>query len=126
MNTRITPLWKTVIMILTVVGIFLAMNQAFFWDAFGVVILTNSYLYFILACFLPIVFLLFPASKVLKSKPMPIYDLVLATVTLVVCVYFGFKGESIVTNGWDKSLSYPTITLVFSCLLYTSPSPRDS
>ncbi|WP_293878593.1 TRAP transporter permease [uncultured Brevibacterium sp.] len=118
MNTRITPLWKTVIMILTVVGIFLAMNQAFFWDAFGVVILTNSYLYFILACFLPIVFLLFPASKVLKSKPMPIYDLVLATVTLVVCVYFGFKGESIVTNGWDKSLSYPTITLVFSFVLW--------
>lgn len=118
MNTRITPLWKTVIVILTVVGIFLAMNQAFFWDAFGVVILTNSYLYFILACFLPIVFLLFPASKVLKSKPMPIYDLVLAAVTLVVCVYFGFKGESIVTNGWDKSLSYPTITLVFSFILW--------
>ena len=118
MNTRITPLWKTVIVILTVVGIFLAMNQAFFWDAFGVVILTNSYLYFILACFLPIVFLLFPASKVLKSKPMPIYDLVLAAVTLVVCVYFGFKGESIVTNGWDKSLSYPTVTLVFSFVLW--------
>lgn len=118
MNTRITPLWKTVIVTLTVVGIFLAMNQAFFWDAFGVVILTNSYLYFILACFLPIVFLLFPASKVLRSKPMPIYDVALAAITLIVCVYFGFKGESIVTNGWDKSLSYPTITLVFSFVLW--------
>ena len=118
MNTRITPLWKTVIVILTVVGIFLAMNQAFFWDAFGVVILTNSYLYFILACFLPIVFLLFPASKVLRSKPLPIYDVALAAITFVVCVYFGFKGENIVTNGWDKSLSYPTITLVFSFILW--------
>ena len=118
MNTRITPLWKTVIVILTVVGIFLAMNQAFFWDAFGVVILTNSYLYFILACFLPIVFLLFPASKVLRSKPLPIYDVALAAITFVVCVYFGFKGENIVTNGWDKSLSFPTITLVFSFILW--------
>ena len=118
MNTRITPLWKTVIVILTIVGIFLAMNQAFFWDAFGVVILTNSYLYFILACFLPIVFLLFPASKVLRSKPLPIYDVALAAITFVVCVYFGFKGENIVTNGWDKSLSYPTITLVFSFILW--------
>ncbi len=118
MNTRITPLWKTVIVILTVVGIFLAMNQAFFWDAFGVVILTNSYLYFILACFLPIVFLLFPASKVLRSKPLPIYDVALAAITFAVCVYFGFKGENIVTNGWDKSLSYPTITLVFSFILW--------
>lgn len=118
MNTRITLLWKTVIVILTVIGIFLAMNQAFFWDAFGVVILTNSYLYFILACFLPIVFLLFPASKVLRSKPLPIYDVALAAITFVVCVYFGFKGENIVTNGWDKSLSYPTITLVFSFILW--------
>ncbi len=118
MNTRITPLWKTVIVILTVVGIFLSMNQAFFWDAFGVVILTNSYLYFILACFLPIVFLLFPASKVLRSKPLPIYDVALAAITFVVCVYFGFKGENIVTNGWDKSLSLPTITLVFSFILW--------
>lgn len=118
MNTRITLLWKTVIVILTVIGIFLAMNQAFFWDAFGVVILTNSYLYFILACFLPILFLLFPASKVLRSKPLPIYDVALAAITFVVCVYFGFKGENIVTNGWDKSLSYPTITLVFSFILW--------
>ena len=118
MNKRITPLWKGVIVALTVLGVLLTMNQAFFWNAFGIALLTNSYLYYILACFLPLVFLLFPALKSLRGRRMPIYDAALAAITFVVCVYFGFNGERISNLGWDKSLSYPAITLVFSFVLW--------
>ncbi|GAA4284346.1 TRAP transporter permease [Brevibacterium daeguense] len=118
MNSRITPLWKGVIVVLTVLGVLLAMNQAFFWNLGGIVLLTNSYLYLTLACFLPIVFLVFPIVKSQKGKPMPFYDVILAALTFVVCLYFGVNGENIVNFGWDKSLTYPTITLIFSFVLW--------
>ncbi|MCK1803320.1 TRAP transporter permease [Brevibacterium sp. R8603A2] len=118
MNQRITPMWKGVIVVLTVLGVLLAMSQAFFWSPFGLTFLTNSYLYYTLAFFLPIVFLIFPIAKSQKDRAMPFYDVVLAALTFVVAFYFGLNGENIVNFGWDKSLTYPTITIVFSFIFW--------
>ncbi|GAA2003451.1 TRAP transporter permease [Brevibacterium samyangense] len=118
MTQRITPVWKAIIIALTVLGVILTMNQAFFWNLGGVTILTNSYLYYVLALFMPIVFIVFPVAKSQKGKPVPVYDMAIALFTMVVCLYFGFNGENITNLGWDKSLTYPTITLVFSIGLW--------
>lgn len=118
MKTRITPLWRIVIIALTSIGILLAMNAAFFWNPFGIVILPNSFLFFLLACFLPIVFLTFPAVKGSQQAGVPWYDVAIAALIVVSCMYFGINGENIVNLGWDKSLSFPLIALVFSFTLW--------
>ena len=63
-ETRVTPFWRTVVIVLTVLGVLLAMNQVFFWNVGGLSLLTNSYLYLILAVFLPVVFIVNPLRKI--------------------------------------------------------------
>lgn len=96
-----TP-WKVIVACLTVAGLGLAINQAFFLGIGGS-LLTNQYLYLILGAFLPIVFILFPAVKSAAGSrvQVPWYDLVIAAVTLVTCVYLGVNGERIISRGWD-------------------------
>ena len=42
---------------LTLAGTLLVINQVFFLNLFGLALATNSFLYLVAACFLPIVFL---------------------------------------------------------------------
>lgn len=118
MKTRVTPLWRAVIVVLTMLGILLALNAAFYWNPFGIVILPNSYLFFLLGCFLPMVFLIFPVKKGLQTNGVPWYDAGVALLVIVICAYFGWNGEDIINMGWDKSLSFPAIALVFSFALW--------
>ena len=85
----------------TVIGVLVAMNQAFFWNPFGVSLLRNGYLYYVLACFLPLVFLTLPVYKGAKLKKPAWYDVTLFLLTTAVCVYFGINAENIVNLGWD-------------------------
>lgn len=54
-------------MVLTVAGILLTMNQVFFWNLGGLAVLTNSFLYLLVACFVPVVFIVTPLRK--PAKP---------------------------------------------------------
>lgn len=116
MNTRVNSFWKIVVVGLTVLGVLIAMNQAFFWNPGGLSLLRNSYLYYILACFLPIVFITFPAVRSSGDKRIPSYDIALAVLTFLICAYFGVNGENIVNFGWD--FVAPDIAVVFSFLLW--------
>lgn len=101
MNVRVTPFWKAVVIALTVIGVLIAMNQAFFWNPGGISLLKNAYMYAILAAFLPIVFIIFPVHKSLKDRPVPVYDTALVIITMATCLYFAGNSENIVTLGWD-------------------------
>ncbi|MCF2572157.1 TRAP transporter permease [Brevibacterium sp. UCMA 11754] len=101
MNVRITPFWKATVITLTVIGVLIAMNQAFFWNPGGISLLKNAYMYAVLAAFLPIVFIVFPTKKSQNDRPVSIYDIALALITLATCAYFCVNAENIVTLGWD-------------------------
>lgn len=116
MSSRVTPVWKLIVVVSTVIGVMIALNQAFYWNIGGISVLNNSYLYYVLACFLPIVFILFPIVKSEANKRVPIYDILIAALALTICIYFGVNGERIVTSGWDY-IAPPTAT-VFSFLLW--------
>ena len=62
-GTHLPMFWRVVVMLLTVAGVVLVLNQVFFWNLGGTNLLTNSFLYFLLAAFLPIVFIIFPIKK---------------------------------------------------------------
>ncbi|GAA4283348.1 TRAP transporter permease [Brevibacterium daeguense] len=115
-SSRVTGPWKVVVVVLTVLGVLLAMNQAFFWNPGGFSLLNNSYLYFVLACFLPIIFITFPIAKSQRGKRVPLYDAAIAAVTFAICVYLGLNGETIVTFGWDYAA--PPLATAASFLLW--------
>jgi TRAP transporter 4TM/12TM fusion protein len=115
-SSRVTRPWKVIVVVLTVLGVLLAMNQAFFWNPGGLSLLNNSYLYYILACFLPIIFITFPIVKSQQGKRVPVYDAAIAALTFATCVYLGYNGETIVTFGWDYAA--PPLATVASFLLW--------
>ncbi|GAB3518082.1 TRAP transporter permease [Arthrobacter monumenti] len=128
---RLNSLWRTVVVLMTIVGILLSMNQAFMWGLFGITLLTHAYLYFMLTCFLSITFIIFPAAKVApvpavstqgqalpSSRPPALawYDVVLFAVTILVTLYFGTNAKTILTFGWDYAA--PALATVFSVILW--------
>ena len=112
--------WRVVVMLFTVAGIVLVLNQVFFWNLGGTNLLTNSFLYFLLAAFLPIVFIIFPIKKmpggVTARTSVPWYDVVLAVIVLVTTVYYGINGQRIFERGWDYVA--PPLATVFAFVLW--------
>ncbi|MGO1807950.1 MAG: TRAP transporter permease [Micrococcaceae bacterium] len=119
-NTRLTPGWRAAIMVLTVLGILLTMNQVFFWNLLGLSLPTNAFLYLLCACFLPIVLMVQPLRKVdparaegirppevqaaaaaLSGRTIPWYDMVLMLLVISCCVYLAVNSIDITVYGWS-------------------------
>jgi TRAP transporter 4TM/12TM fusion protein len=132
-ETRITPFWRTAVIALTVLGVLLAMNQVFFWNLFGLSLLTNSYLYLVMACFLPVVFIVNPLRKTPLTEKIEAthtddkqsasgdggaavrwYDIVLMLVSAMVCLYFAFNGAEIKNFGWEYMAPAPATLAAFA------------
>lgn len=107
--------WRVVVIALTVAGIALTISNVFYWNPFGGSLLRNEFLYYVMAAFLPIVFIAFPALKSATSK-VPWYDAVLAVVMFATAAWFGLNTENIINQGWDYG--GPTIGLVLSFALW--------
>jgi TRAP transporter 4TM/12TM fusion protein len=112
-DTRLNRFWNTVVIVFTVGGLLLTLNRAFFWNPFGFAPLRQALLYYVLAFFLSLVFLIFPAHKG-ATKKVPWYDALLFLATVGINVYFAQNTENIINFGWDYAP--PTIALVFSFL----------
>ncbi|MEW1964856.1 TRAP transporter permease [Micrococcus sp. NPDC078436] len=143
-NPRLTPFWIAVTVVLTVLGVLVTMNQVFFWRLGGVTLLQNAFLYLLLACFLPIVFIMTPAVKpktrqddvaegtppgtgalrILEAEGMlqaqrrgvPLYDVVLMLLVVASCLYFAVNGVDIQQYGWEWNS--PTIATVLAVVFW--------
>ena len=135
-ETRVTPFWRTVVIVLTVLGVLLAMNQVFFWNVGGLSLLTNSYLYLILAVFLPVVFIVNPLRKIplaqqveaqqehgsggstapVRERRVQWFDVLLMVVAAAVCGYFAVNGTRIKDFGWEYMA--PTTATVAAFVLW--------
>ncbi|HEY4616015.1 MAG TPA: TRAP transporter permease, partial [Citricoccus sp.] len=135
-NPRLTPGWTAAVVVLTVAGILLTMNQVFFWNLGGLAVLTNSFLYLLVACFVPVVFIVTPLRKpadatVTSALPgpggperparrgVPWYDVALIALTLTVCGYFAAHGVQIKEFGWEYVAppSATVLSVVFWALI---------
>src|SRR5699024_1491754 len=63
--------------------------------------LREAYLYFLLALFVPQVFIFRPLRKELHNKKVPWYDVVFIIMSFVLPVYFGLNAENIILKGWE-------------------------
>lgn len=126
-NPRLTPAWSAVVITCTLLGILLTMNQVFFWNAGGLAILTNAFLYLLLMFFLPIVFIVWPFRK--DGQPqrgVPWYDMVLMLVTTLTCAYFAWHGVTIQEFGWEYVAPVQATILSFVLWLIVLEALRRS
>jgi TRAP transporter 4TM/12TM fusion protein len=112
---RLNTFWRTVVVLFTVLGLLLTVSQVFFWNPFGGALLRHQFLYFMLALFLSLVFLIFPANK-RRRESVSALDVALFGATIATNVYFGYNAENIVNMGWDYAA--PTPAVAFSLVLW--------
>ncbi len=98
-------------------GILVAINQTFNFNAFGIVLIDNSYYYLLIGIFLPLAFLFFPAVKKHENR-VPIYDWILFAVTVAAALYLSYHGGEMVEKGWDTvAPPMPTAVAAVICIV---------
>lgn len=98
---RLGGAWQAVFLLLTLLGLALAVNQLFNLRFFvGVVLLENRYLYLLLATFFAPVFLLFPAHQGAHDR-VPWYDGALFVLAAAGSGYFAWNAERVVAEAWE-------------------------
>jgi TRAP transporter 4TM/12TM fusion protein len=116
-NRRLSGPVYWIALILGGFGLLVAINQTFGFDAFGVVLIDNSYYYLLIAIFLSLAFLIFPAVKRHGSR-VPLYDWALFFLTIVTALYLSYHGGEMVEKGWDTvAPPLPTAVAAVICFL---------
>ena len=74
-HRRLSSVWQGCFLVFTLLGVALAVNQffnlGFFVDR---TILDNNYQYALIALFVPLIFIMFPATKRASPDKVPLYD----------------------------------------------------
>ncbi|MBS4023178.1 MAG: TRAP transporter fused permease subunit [Dethiobacter sp.] len=96
---QLTGLWRWVVIVLSLIGLVLIVNQIFSLGIFNIVLLNNIFLYLLLAIYFSIVFLIFPLKK--DSKVVFWIDCTLFLVSFFTFSYFAYNGYNIQTKGWE-------------------------
>lgn len=112
---RLTRFWKTIIGTSTIIGILMSINMIFRLKLFGFNPIETSYLFYLLACFLPISFIIMPLNnnKITKVK---FYDVILFISSISILIYLGINGTRIILEGWDWNA--PMVPTVLSVILW--------
>ncbi|GAA4476286.1 TRAP transporter permease [Enteractinococcus fodinae] len=110
-------------MTLTVIGVLLTASQVFFWSPIGRTLLTNEYLYLVLAIFLPIVFITQPVSGKSTGR-LPWYDIVLAGLAMALNLYFAINAQNVINFGWDYAAPNVAIVIAYAHWLLTLEALR--
>ncbi len=101
-HRRLSSAWQACFLVVTVLGVALAVNQFFNLGFFiGLTILDNNYQYALIALFVPMVFIVFPAAKRAPPDKVPLYDWGLFIATLLVASFFMWNSQEIVEKGWE-------------------------
>lgn len=113
-NKRVTVYPKFFIILLTICGCLVSINQIFNIGFLNFNPVSNSFLYLLIAFFQPISFLMFPMSKKYKNKIL-VTDIIAAFAILFLGLYFSINSENILSNGWD--IDAPILPTFLSFLL---------
>ena len=101
------PKWVSSVVILgAVLAVVLTIHQVFILGrATGVMLLENAYLYWLLACLLPLAFFVFPLT--IKGRWIWPLDLLMALATAGILGYFAWNAETMVRQAWEYTAPEP-------------------
>lgn len=101
-HRRMSGGWQIWLLAATCVAAFMAVNQLFNLGFFvGHTLLDNHYHYALLALFLPLAFLIYPASARAARDHVPAYDVILSVCAFTVVGFFFVNSEKIIDHGWE-------------------------
>ena len=112
---RIKPgsIWFFIFLLFSAVLLFLSANQIFHLNLGGFNPVDNSYLYYIIAFSLSLVFLYYPVTSSAPNDRVPWYDAALALTTVAVNIYLGNMGMDIISLGWEYTAPWlPTLAAI--------------
>jgi len=92
---------RLVFLIFTLVAVSAAIFTNFYLSIGGWTFSAHGYLFFLLALFIPLVFIAFPASKHAPKDKIPWFDYVLALLSFVSAMYCAYHGNDILMQGWE-------------------------
>ena len=109
---------RPLILIFGFVGVFLHINQIYNLQFFvGHLMIDTSYYYILVALFLSLVFVIYPARKDAAHR-IPLYDWALFAAAILSAAYLAWNGERIIQEGWDiLAPTGATIVAGLVCLL---------
>jgi len=101
------------VIVFAFLGIVLSVNQIFYLKLFDIIFMENTYIYGLMALFLSLVFILFPAQKEVSSVKSVFYwlDIFLFLLTIVLGIVFALKGREIIDRGWAAVAPLPFVVL---------------
>jgi len=108
--------WFYLFLVFSALLLFLSVNQMFRLDTWGFSPVDNSYLYYMIAFSLPLVFIYFPATAAAPQNRVPWYDVGLAAITVMINIYLGIIGMDIISLGWEYT--GPWLPTLFSIILW--------
>lgn len=118
MQKRVNNFWSSVIVVMTLLGVLLTINQVYFLNLFGLSLTNSAFLFFLLSFFLSFIFIIYPFNRKKTYDRVPIYDVFLFFLTVSITVYFGINGENITNLGWDiYAPVLPTVCGIFLWLI---------
>jgi len=112
----LTGFWEWLTIGFSILGIVLAVYHIFYFQAFGFMLMDNSYLYLLMAFYLSMAFLFFPLTKKGPQKFIFAVDAFLFLLTLVISSYLAMHGIEIITKGWGYLA--PTHMMVMAVMLW--------
>jgi len=113
-HRTLSPFWLYIIATLSTAGISLAILQIFVIRP----LIENGYLYWLLALFLSIVFIVFPATKKASRDRVPLYDVVSFLLTFGISIYLALNAWDITHSGAAfQAPLYLSIPSLIFCLL---------
>jgi TRAP transporter 4TM/12TM fusion protein len=108
--------WYKIYILFSILGILLVINQLFRLNLMDFKPGENSYLYYIMALFLSLAFLHYPAFPSSPKDRVPWYDSILFLLTIAINIYFGIHGMDIISLGWEYAS--PLFPSILSVLLW--------
>jgi TRAP transporter 4TM/12TM fusion protein len=113
---HLSGVWEGVTVVLAAAGLMVAVFQIFHLEFFGLMIMENSYLYLLMAVYLPLVFLFFPLTS--RGSPRLVFgvDLFAGLLALIIPLYFAWLGYDIIYQGW--SYRAPTAMTILALVLW--------
>ncbi len=112
---RIQGIAFVVVVVTAFLGILISINQLFQFSIAGFMPIASGYYYCILATFLSVSFLVFPARRK-DVRRLPWYDWVIFVLCVGVNVYYASHSYMILTNGWEYDA--PALPLALSFVLW--------
>jgi TRAP transporter 4TM/12TM fusion protein len=107
-RARIQGFTYKVVVTVSAIGVFITINQLFNLQVGGFLPIGTAYYYYILATFLALTYLIFPARKK-DEKHLPWYDWLLFAICIAINLYLAVNAYNILTKGWEyQAPSLPT------------------